>query len=134
MAKLLLIGFTSEKTFRHTVSYVRAHNAEVAVLDLSLLKESQQRLKIEESANDLSVTLEDHVFRFSTYQSFYNRGYWTELEDPLRNAALSRLIKAIMAWLANGDGMVVYRPGCGSSNCNKFIHGLELRSMGFCHA
>jgi hypothetical protein len=27
--------------------------------------------------------------------------------------------------------MVVNRPGCGTSNCNKFVHGLELQRIGF---
>jgi hypothetical protein len=126
----LLIGYTTEKTFRHTVLAARETGLGADVLDLALLR-GEGTLEIVESAEGLVIRLAGRTFDFDAYGSVYNRAYWTDLGSPTRSAAIGRLVRVLMAWCAFSDRLVVNRPGAGSSNANKFLHGLILQSAGF---
>ena len=128
--KVLLIGYTTEKTFRHFTNYAMDASSEIDVLDLSLLCKCKS-ITISESKNDLFIDIDGIMFEFSQYLAFYTRAYWTDLGSPQRNAALSGLNNAINSWLAFCPGTVVNRPGAGMSNSNKFVHGMTLKEFGF---
>ncbi len=129
--RVLLIGFSTEKTLRHTIHRMREFGVDHDVLDLARLADAGLDIGIVESADGLVVSMGDKVFDFTCYQAVYSRAYWTDFESASRNAALSRLVRAIAAWLATCSGTIVNRPGSGASNCNKFVHGMELQQHGF---
>src|SRR5262249_19017704 len=128
--RALLIGYTTEKTFRHFASYALDAAAQVDVLDLSLVKDCRS-IAISESSDDLVVDLDGASFPFSRYGAFYNRSYWADLGSPPRNQVIDRLTRAIAAWLVMCPATVVNRAGAGMSNANKFAHGMILKAMGF---
>jgi hypothetical protein len=128
--RALLIGYTTEKTFRHFASYALDAAPEVDILDLALLKDCRS-LTISESPDDLIVEINDTSFQFSRYAAFFSRSYWADLGSQPRNQTVDRLTRAIAAWLVLCPATVINRPGSGMSNANKFAHGMLLKQMGF---
>ena len=128
--RALLVGYSTEKTFRHFVNYALDASPEVDILDLSLVKDCRS-LTISESPDDLIVEIDNTSFQFSRYAAFFNRSYWADLGSQPRNQTLDRLTRAIAAWLILCPATVFNRPGSGMSNANKFAHGMMLKKMGF---
>ena len=128
--RALLVGYSTEKTFRHFVNYVLDAAPEVDILDLALVKDCRS-LTISETPDDLIVDIDSTPFQFSRYAAFFNRSYWADLGSQPRNQTLDRLTRAIAAWLVLCPATVVNRPGSGMSNANKFAHGIMLKKMGF---
>lgn len=129
--RTLLIGFSTEKTFRHTIEQMLRLGVGIDVLDLSRLLDTGLVVDIIERNGNLVISLGSDRYDFSTYSAVFNRTYWADLGSASRNATLSRLVRSILSWLIGWEGTVVNRPGSGTSNCNKFIHGLELKRLGF---
>ena len=129
--RTLLIGYSTEKTFRHTMERMREFGVDIDVLDLARVAQPGLVVDIVDDPSALVVTIGDQRHDLGSYRAIYNRAYWTDLRSASRNAALSRLVRSIVAWLATCGGTVVNRPGCGASNCNKFFHGMALKQMGF---
>ena len=129
--RTLLIGFSTEKTFRHTIQRMREFRIEVDVLDLSCFADARIDIDIVETPSNLIISMGGDTFDFAGYGSIYNRAYWTDFNSASRNAALSRLVRSIAAWLSLCPGTIVNRPGCGTSNSNKFLHGIQLQKLGF---
>lgn len=129
--KILLVGYTTEKTFRHFLTYVTDLVPHLDVLDLAMLCDESGEVGVEETANDTTIWIGPRQWRLGEYDAVYNRAYWTDLGSPGWNTALSRAVRAIASWLMFCQGTVVNRPGAGMTNSNKFVHGLLLGSMGF---
>jgi hypothetical protein len=128
--RVLLIGYSTEKTFRHFVTCALETTPQVDILDLSLARNCRS-LSISESSDDLIVELDGDSFQFSRYAAFFSRSYWADLGSQPRNQAIDRLTRAIAAWLVVCPAVVVNRPGAGMSNANKFVHGAILKKVGF---
>jgi hypothetical protein len=130
VSRLLLIGYGTEGTFAHFRDFVAASDTEHDVLDLASLREAHD-LTITESPGELTVSIDDDVYRFADYDAFYGRAYWFELGAPARNRALSSLIGAMHGYLDRVDARVANRPSAGVSNVNKLVHLLEVGACGF---
>jgi hypothetical protein len=128
--KLLLIGYTTEGTFAHFRDIVAASPVEHDVLDLAALRDAE-RLTITEEPGELTVSLDDDVYRFSEYTAFYGRAYYFDLGAPAKNRALSALLGAIHAYLEHSDARIANRPSAGVTNVNKLVHLVELGGCGF---
>ena len=60
--KVLLIGYTTEKTFRHFTNYAMDASSEIDVLDLSLLCKCKS-ITISESKNDLFIDIDGKIVK-----------------------------------------------------------------------
>jgi hypothetical protein len=76
--RTLLVGYSTEKTFRHFVNYALDSAPEVDILDLALIKDCRS-LTITEAADDLIVEIDNTSFQFSRYAAFFNRSYLADL-------------------------------------------------------
>lgn len=106
----LLIGFSTDATFRHTVDRLQESALGIDVLDLARLAEPGVALEIVESARGLRVTLGERVHDFAACRAFHHRARWQDLGDEDANARLSRLLHHVFDWLEACDGTVVNRP------------------------
>lgn len=126
----MLIGYSTEKTFRFFVDYAREQGTDFEILDLSIMR-SCVRLIIEESEDELIIDIDGRPCAFGKHRTFFHRSYWTNLGHAGRNAALSQLTMAISAFLQRHGGTVINRPAAGLSNINKFTHTTVLEGHGF---
>ncbi len=129
MTKLLLIGYGSEGTFAHFRDFVAAEHVDHAVIDLGALRTAHD-LTITEAAGELTISIDDDVWKLSEYTAIYARAYWFETGTPGRDRALRALVGALQAFLEHTPALVVNRPSSGASNSNKLVHLRHLAEVG----
>lgn len=128
--KILMVGYSTDATLRHSLERAKQLNIDFEALDLLALRDAK-RLRITQTPEDLVIEMEAQTIQFSHFQSFYNRGDYADFGQPLRNQAISRISATVSAWLEFSRALVVNRTSAGAPNANKFLHAVELRRFGF---
>lgn len=127
---LLVIGYSTEGTIAYTLSQFRQRNIEYDFLDL-LKFCSAERIRVEGSASELTVDVDDQVFHLSRYSAIYQRCRFHSLGEGSRSKMLSQFLALLYSFLSCTKALVVNRPCTGSDNHNKFLQVRALKTFGF---
>ncbi|BFO67408.1 hypothetical protein [Chryseobacterium sp. KCF3-3] len=129
---LLTIGYITEKTFGHFISNLKQSSVTYKILDLSNLSKLNRISIIEDYNNqNLVIELDNEIYDFSKFRSFYTRLFYTDLGNNELNILFSKMISSIYSFLESTNKMVVNKPSSGDSNVNKFVHSKTLGEYGF---